>query len=153
MPLAGMKILHLSKMDSGGGAADGFVRIHSALLSQGHESVAYVIKRNRHDVPAMVDARRLLGPFQKLTWGIGRIWAKLRRLHLKPIGVYDFDAEANFPAEPIIRAARTCSEKWDLVLINIGSDGNGTHFNTAKKNHGGPHGICIILKVIGFAQF
>ena len=118
IPLAGMKILHLSKMDSGGGAADGFVRIHSALLSQGHESVAYVIKRNRHDVPAMVDARRLLGLFQKLTWGLGRIWAKLRRLHLKPIGVYDFDAESNFPAEPIIRDARARAQKWDLVLVH-----------------------------------
>jgi hypothetical protein len=121
------------------------------LLAEGHESVAYVIKQKRRDVPAMVDARGLLGPFEKLAWGLGRLWAKLSRLHLKPVGVYDFDAEANFPAEPIIRAARTRSEKWDLVL-NIGFDGNGTHFNTAK-NHGGPHGICIILKVIGFAQF
>lgn len=113
-----MKILHLSKMDSGGGAADGFVRIHRALLGQGHESVAYVIKQKRPDVPAMVDARRLLTPFQKLTWGLGRVWAKLRRLHLKPVGVYDFDAEANFPAEPIIRDARARSEKWDLVVVH-----------------------------------
>jgi glycosyltransferase involved in cell wall biosynthesis len=113
-----MKILHLSKMDSGGGAADGFVRIHRALLGQGHDSVAYVIKRKRHDVTAMVDARRLLGPFQKLAWGLGRIWAKLRRLHLKPVGVYDFDDEANFPAEPIISDARARSEKWDLVLVH-----------------------------------
>jgi glycosyltransferase involved in cell wall biosynthesis len=113
-----MKILHLSKMDSGGGAADGFVRIHRALLAEGHESVAYVIKQKRHDVPAMVDARKLLGPFQKFTWGLGRIWAKLNRLHLKPVGVYDFDAEANFPAEPIIRDARSRSAKWDLVLIH-----------------------------------
>jgi glycosyltransferase involved in cell wall biosynthesis len=113
-----MKILHLSKMDSGGGAADGFVRIHRALLAEGHESVAYVIKQKRHDVAAMVDARRLLGPFRKLAWGLGRIWAKLSRLHLKPVGVYDFDAEANFPAEPIIRDARARSEKWDLLLIH-----------------------------------
>ena len=113
-----MKILHLSKMDSGGGAADGFVRIHRALLGQGHDSVAYVIKKKRQDVPAMVDARRLLGPFQKLAWGLGRIWAKLSRLHLKPIGVYDFDAEANFPAEPIIRDARARAEKWDLVVVH-----------------------------------
>jgi glycosyltransferase involved in cell wall biosynthesis len=113
-----MKILHLSKMDSGGGAADGFVRIHRALLAEGHESVAYVIKQKRHDVPAMVDARKLLGPFEKLAWGLGRAWAKLRRLHLKPIGVYDFDAEANFPAEPIVRDARVRAEKWDLVLVH-----------------------------------
>ena len=113
-----MKILHLSKMDSGGGAADGFVRIHRALLGQGPDSVAYVIKKKRQDVPAMVDARRLLGPFQKLAWGLGRIWAKLSRLHLKPIGVYDFDAEANFPAEPIIRDARARAEKWDLVVVH-----------------------------------
>jgi glycosyltransferase involved in cell wall biosynthesis len=113
-----MKILHLSKMDSGGGAADGFVRIHRALLAEGHESVAYVIKQKRRDVPAMVDARKLLGPFEQLAWGLGRAWAKLRRLHLKPVGVYDFDAEANFPAEPIIRDARARAEKWDLVLVH-----------------------------------
>jgi glycosyltransferase involved in cell wall biosynthesis len=113
-----MKILHLSKMDTGGGAADGFVRIHRALLAEGHESVAYVIKQKRHDVPAIVDARKLLDPFQKLAWGLGRVWAKLRRLHLKPVGVYDFEAEANFPAEPLIRDARARSEKWDLVLVH-----------------------------------
>jgi glycosyltransferase involved in cell wall biosynthesis len=113
-----MKILHLSKMDAGGGAADGFVRIHRALHAEGHESVAYVIKQKRRDVPAMVDARGLLGPFEKLAWGLGRVWAKLSRLHLKPVGVYDFDAEANFPAGPIIRDARRRSEKWDLVLVH-----------------------------------
>lgn len=113
-----MKILHLSKMDAGGGAADGFVRIHRALHAEGHESVAYVIKQKRRDVPAMVDARKLLSPFETLAWGLGRVWAKLRRLHLKPIGVYDFDAEANFPAEPIIRDARARAEKWDLVLVH-----------------------------------
>jgi glycosyltransferase involved in cell wall biosynthesis len=113
-----MKILHLSKMDTGGGAADGFVRIHRALLAEGHESVAYVIKQKRHDVPAIVDARKLLDPFQKLAWGLGRVWAKLRRLHLKPVGVYDFEAEANFPAGPIICDARARSEKWDLVIVH-----------------------------------
>ena len=113
-----MKILHLSKMDSGGGAADGFVRIHRALLGQGHDSVAFVIKRKRCDVPAMIDARRLLNPFQKLAWGLGRVWAKLRRLHLKPVGVYDFDAEANFPAGPIIRDARARHASWDLVVVH-----------------------------------
>jgi glycosyltransferase involved in cell wall biosynthesis len=66
----------------------------------------------------MVDARGLLGPFEKLAWGLGRVWAKLSRLHLKPVGVYDFDAEANFPAGPIIRDARRRSEKWDLVLVH-----------------------------------
>jgi len=113
-----MKILHLSKMDTGGGAADGFVRIHRALLAEGHDSVAYVIKQKRNDIPALVDARKLLGPFEKLAWGLGRVWAKLRRLHLKPVGVYDFDAEANFPSEPIIRDARAWAEKWDLVLVH-----------------------------------
>lgn len=113
-----MRILHLSKMDSGGGAADGFVRIHRALLGQGHDSVAYVIKGRRRDIPSMVDARRLLGPLQGLSWGLGRVWAKLRRLRLRPVGVYDFDAEANFPAEPIIRDARARSAKWDLVLVH-----------------------------------
>jgi glycosyltransferase involved in cell wall biosynthesis len=112
-----MKILHLSKMDAGGGAADGFVRIHKALLSRGVDSVAYVLKRKRHDVP-MVAAKGLLNPWQKLAWGLGRAFAKLKRFGVKPVGVYDFDAEANFPAEPIIRHARAHAEKWDLVLVH-----------------------------------
>lgn len=112
-----MKILHLSKMDTGGGAADGFVRIHQALLGQGVESVAYVLKQKRPDVP-MVTAKGLLNPWQKLVWGLGRAIAKVKRFGVKPVGVYDFDAEANFPAEPIIRHARARSAKWDLVLVH-----------------------------------
>jgi len=112
-----MKILHLSKMDTGGGAADGFVRIHQALLGQGVESVAYVLKQKRPDVP-MVAAKGLLDPWQKLVWGLGRAIAKVKRIGVKPVGVYDFDAEANFPAEPIIRHARARSAKWDLVLVH-----------------------------------
>ena len=112
-----MKILHLSKMDTGGGAADGFVRIHQALLGQGVESVAYVLKQKRRDVP-MVAAKGLLNPWQKLVWGLGRAFAKVKRFGVKPVGVYDFDAEANFPAEPIIRHARARSTKWDLVLVH-----------------------------------
>lgn len=112
-----MKILHLSKMDTGGGAADGFVRVHQALLGQGLESVAYVLKQKRRDVP-MVAAAGLLNPWQKLVWGLGRAFAKLKRFGVKPVGVYDFDAEANFPAEPIIRHARARSVKWDLVLVH-----------------------------------
>ena len=112
-----MKILHLSKMDTGGGAADGFVRIHQALLGQGVESVAYVLKQKRRDVP-MVAAKGLLNPWQKLVWGPGRAFAKVKRFGVKPVGVYDFDAEANFPAEPIIRHARARSAKWDLVLVH-----------------------------------
>ena len=112
-----MKILHLSKMDAGGGAADGFVRIHQALLGQGMDSAAYVLKRRRRDVP-MVDARELLSPWEKLAWGLGRVLAKAKRFGAKVEGVYDFDAEANFPAEPIIRHARARSAKWDLVLVH-----------------------------------
>lgn len=112
-----MKILHLSKMDTGGGAADGFVRIHQALLGQGVASVAYVLKQKRRDVP-MVAAKGLLNPWQKLVWGLGRAIAKVKRFGVKPVGVYDFDAEANFPAEPIIRHARMRSAKWDLVLVH-----------------------------------
>ena len=112
-----MKILHLSKMDTGGGAADGFVRIHQALLGQGVESVAYVLKQKRRDV-SMVAAKGLLNPWQKLVWGLGRAIAKAKRFGVKPVGVYDFDAEANFPAEPIIRHARARSAKWDLVLVH-----------------------------------
>ena len=112
-----MKILHLSKMDTGGGAADGFVRIHQALLGQGVESVAYVLKQKRRDVP-MVAAKGLLNPWQKLVWGLGRFIAQVKRFGVKPVGVYDFDAEANFPAEPIIRHARAHAEKWDLVLVH-----------------------------------
>jgi glycosyltransferase involved in cell wall biosynthesis len=113
-----MKILHLSKMDAGGGAADGFVRIHLALLQQGQESLAYVIKHRRHDVPCLVDARTLLGPWRRLRWAMARGWAKLRRLHLRPVGVYDFDAEANYPAEAIIRHAKARSERWDMVVVH-----------------------------------
>jgi len=112
-----MKILHLSKMDTGGGAADGFVRIHQALLGEGVESVAYVLKQKRRDVP-MVAAKGLLNPWQKLVWGLGRAIAKAKRFGVNPVGVYDFDAEANFPAEPIIRHARARSAKWDLVLVH-----------------------------------
>ena len=112
-----MKILHLSKMDTGGGAADGFVRIHQALLGQGVESVAYVLKQKRRDF-SMVAAKGLLNPWQKLVWGLGRAIAKVKRFGVKPVGVYDFDAEANFPAEPIIRHARAHAEKWDLVLVH-----------------------------------
>jgi glycosyltransferase involved in cell wall biosynthesis len=104
-------------MDTGGGAADGFVRIHQALLGQGFESVAYVLKQKRRDVP-MVAAKGLLSPWQKLVWGMGRVFAKVKRFGVKPVGVYDFDAEANFPAEPIIRHARALSAKWDLVLVH-----------------------------------
>lgn len=116
-PKPRMKILHLSKMDTGGGAADGFVRIHQALLGQGVESLAYVLKQKRRDVP-MVAAKGLLNPWQKLVWGLGRAIAKVKRFGVKPVGVYDFDAEANFPAEPIIRHARARSAKWDLVLVH-----------------------------------
>jgi glycosyltransferase involved in cell wall biosynthesis len=112
-----MKILHLSKMDTGGGAADGFVRIHQALLGQGVASVAYVLKQKRRDVP-MVAAAGLLSPWRKLVWGLGRVFAKAKRIGVKPVGVYDFDAEANFPAEPIIRHARSLSPRWDLVLVH-----------------------------------
>ena len=112
-----MKILHLSKMDTGGGAADGFVRIHQALLGQGVESVAYVLKQKRRDF-SMVAAKGLLNPWQKLVWGLGRAIAKAKRFGVNPVGVYDFDAEANFPAEPIIRHARAHAEKWDLVLVH-----------------------------------
>ena len=112
-----MKILHLSKMDTGGGAADGFVRIHQALLGQGVESVAYVLKQKRRDV-SMVAAKGLLNTWQKLVWGLGRAIAKAKRFGVNPVGVYDFDAEANFPAEPIIRHARARSAKWDLVLVH-----------------------------------
>jgi len=112
-----MKILHLCKMDSGGGAADGFVRIHTALLSQGVDSVACVMRRHRHDVPSF-SAPSLLSAAQRCRWMLGRAWAKRRRLALKPVGVYDFDAEGNFPADPIARHALGLASRWDLVLVH-----------------------------------
>ena len=60
----------------------------------------------------------MLNPWQKLVWGLGRAIAKAKRFGVNPVGVYDFDAEANFPAEPIIRHARARSAKWDLVLVH-----------------------------------
>lgn len=112
-----MKILHLSKMDTGGGAADGFVRIHQALRAEGVVSEAYVLKRRRADVP-MVFAPGLLSAWGLIRWSVGRLFAKARRFGAKVVGVYDFDAEANFPAEPIIRHARALHEKWDFVVVH-----------------------------------
>ena len=112
-----MKILHLSKMDTGGGAADGFVRIHVALLAEGVESAAYVMKRRRMDVP-MVAAVGLLGPWARVRWVVGRLLAKALRFGAKVEGVYDLDSEANFPAEPIIRHARARHEQWDFVVVH-----------------------------------
>ena len=66
----------------------------------------------------MVAAKGLLNPWQKLVWGLGRAIAKAKRFGVNPVGVYDFDAEANFPAEPIIRHARARSAKLDLVLVH-----------------------------------
>jgi hypothetical protein len=109
--------LHLSKMDFGGGAADGFVRIHRALLSQGVKSVAYVLKC-KTSTPFIVDVKNLLNPLQTISWALVRIFAKLKRAGVKPVGVYDFDSEANFPAEPIIRHAKNQAEKWDLILVH-----------------------------------
>lgn len=112
-----MKILHLSKMDTGGGAADGFVRIHQALLAEGIVSEAYVLKRRRTDV-ALVSAASLLRPWERLRWGVGRVIAKARRFGAKVVGVYDFDAEANFPAQPIIRHALARHLRWDFVVVH-----------------------------------
>ena len=92
-------------MDSGGGAADGFVRIHQALLREGDNSVAYVIKHKRNDINNLIDARTLLTLGKKIRWSTERAFSKVKRIFNKPIGVYDFDSEANFPAEPIIRHA------------------------------------------------
>lgn len=112
-----MRILHLCKMDAGGGAADGFMRIHAALVSQGVESTAYVMKKRR-GAPGVVDASRLLGPLGAVSWLGRRFAAKLGRLGRGVDGVFDFDAEGVFPAEPIIEHARALSSEWDLVLVH-----------------------------------
>jgi glycosyltransferase involved in cell wall biosynthesis len=104
-------------MDAGGGAADGFMRIHEALLSQGVDSTAYVMKKKR-SAAGVIDASKLLGPAGTATW-IGRRFAsKLRRVGRKIEGVFDFDAEGVFPTEPIIQHARGISSKWDVVLVH-----------------------------------
>jgi glycosyltransferase involved in cell wall biosynthesis len=105
-------------MDSGGGAADGFIRIHQALLREGDHSFAYVIKHKRTDIPDLIDARRLLSFGQKIRWSVERALSKIKRIFNKPIGVYDFDSEANFPPGPIIRHAQAHSEKWDLIIVH-----------------------------------
>ena len=104
-------------MDSGGGAADGFMRIHEALVSQGVDSTAYVMKKRRV-APGVVDASALLGPLGAASWLGRRFAAKLCRLGRGIDGVFDFDGEGVFPAEPIIAHARTISSKWDLVLVH-----------------------------------
>lgn len=112
-----MRILHLCKMDAGGGAADGFMRIHEALLSQGFGSTAYVMKRKRH-APGVVDAAGLLGAASKGAWLARRLRAKLSRIGRRVEGVFDFDAEGVFPAEAIIAHARGIAQRWDVVLVH-----------------------------------
>jgi glycosyltransferase involved in cell wall biosynthesis len=111
-----MRILHLNKMDSGGGAADGFMRIHRALLKSGHDSVAYVLKPQNPE-GITLDVKKLLKPWSKLQWGAGRAYAKLKRVGQKASGVYDFDIEANFPAETIIKHARQHGPV-DFILVH-----------------------------------
>lgn len=112
-----MRVLHLCKMDSGGGAADGFLRIHRALCAEGVDSVAYVMKKRRAE-PALVDAVDLLGPVAKAQWMLRRLCAKFARLGNRPQGVFDFDAEGVFPAEAIIRHARGLHGRWDAVIVH-----------------------------------
>jgi glycosyltransferase involved in cell wall biosynthesis len=113
-----MKILHLSKMDTGGGAADGFMRIHTSLLSEGIDSFAYVMKHKRKDIRSIIHVHTLLNYKEYMYWIVRRLIAKLKRILVKPIGVYDFDEEANFPADPIIHHARKHSKKWDIVMVH-----------------------------------
>lgn len=112
-----MRILHLCKMDAGGGAADGFMRIHEALLSQGVDSTAYVMKKKR-SAAGVIDASKLLGPAGSAAWLGRRFASKLRRVGRRVEGVFDFDAEGVFPAEPIIAHAQSVSSKWDVVLVH-----------------------------------
>ena len=104
-------------MDAGGGAADGFMRIHQALLEQGVPSTAYVMKQKRPS-PDVIDASKLLGPVSSATWLGRRFAAKVGRIGRKLEGVFDFDAEGVFPAEAIITHARQISSKWDVVLVH-----------------------------------
>jgi hypothetical protein len=113
----GMRVLHLCKMDSGGGAADGFLRIHRALCAEGVDSVAYVMKKRR-DEPAIIDAVGMLGPVTKAKWMLRRLAAKCSRLSNKPQGVFDFDNEGVFPAEAIIKHARGLHGKWDAMIVH-----------------------------------
>lgn len=112
-----MRVLHLCKMDAGGGAADGFMRIHQALVSRGVGSTAYVMKPKRA-APGVVDASKLLGPARSAAWLGRRFAAKLGRVGRSVEGVFDFDAEGVFPAEPIIAHARGIAPKWDVVLAH-----------------------------------
>ena len=104
-------------MDAGGGAADGFMRIHDALLSQGVDSTAYVMKKKR-SAAGVIDASKLLGSAGSAAWLGRRFASKLRRVGRRVEGVFDFDAEGVFPADPIIAHAQSVSSKWDLVLVH-----------------------------------
>lgn len=104
-------------MDAGGGAADGFMRIHEALLSQGVDSTAYVMRKKR-SVAGVIDASKLLGSVGSAAWLGRRFASKLRRVGRRVEGVFDFDAEGVFPADPIIAHAQSVSSKWDLVLVH-----------------------------------
>jgi len=112
-----MRILHICKMDAGGGAADGFMRIHRALMDHGADSTAYVMRRSGASA-GVVDASALLGPVSKGVWLARRFAAKLGRLGRKTEGVFDFDQEGAYPADSIIAHARSLSRKWDLVLVH-----------------------------------
>lgn len=112
-----MRVVHLCKMDAGGGAADGFMRIHEALLHQGVESAAYVMRRRRC-VRGVIDASALLGVVGKGAWLTRRLAAKMGRIGRSVDGVFDFDDEGVFPVEPIISHAKSISARWDAVLVH-----------------------------------
>ncbi len=112
-----MRVLHLCKMDSGGGAADGFLRIHRALLAEGVDSVALVMKKRRQ-APAVIDVSATLSPGVKAAWQVRRLTAKLARLGRRSQGVFDFDSEGVFPVGAIIDLARDIHGRWDAVIVH-----------------------------------
>jgi len=111
-----MRILHLNKMDSGGGAADGFMRIHRALLQAGHDSTAYVLKPQNSE-GITFNVKKILKSSSHLQWAVARAYAKLQRWGQKASGVYDFDVEANFPPEPLIQHLQKLPPV-DFILVH-----------------------------------
>lgn len=112
-----MRVLHLCKMDTGGGAADGFRRIHRALLDHGVESVAYVMKA-RSGAPGILSSSELLNPLGRLGWAARRLAAKAARFGRSIEGVFDLDAEGCFPAAAILDHAKGIHPRWDLVILH-----------------------------------
>ncbi len=113
----GVNILHLTKSDAGGGAALGFLRIHEALLSQGHASCA-IVRNGTDGVEGISTTRGQVAFPRSACVATKRLAMKALRLLDSPVGVFDVDAEAVVDASTLVRMARRLGSRWDLVMVH-----------------------------------